>query len=162
MRQSQSDRYRWIPWVFVGAMAVVVAVNGGLVYFAIREPVGIIVKNPYQDGLRYNEKLAERREQAALGWQVAAAVDGKAGAGPFDVRIEARDRSGSPLSALSGKVRFERPVERLGAIETELTPLGNGQYVAAVRLPRPGQWELTVDFTDGTAQHSSSTRISVR
>lgn len=162
MSQTQSHRYRWIPWVFVAAMAVVVAVNGGLVYFATREPVGLIVKNPYQDGLRYNERLAERREQRALGWQIAAAVYPAATAGSFEVRIEARDRSGAPLSMLAGKVRFDRPVERLATVETELKPLGNGYYLAAVKLPRPGQWDLTVDFTDGAAQHSSSTRITAQ
>lgn len=161
MMQSQSNRYRWIPWVFVAAMGVVVAVNGGLIYFAIREPVGIVVKNPYQDGLRYNERLAERRQQLALGWQVAAAVSGTAAAGPVEVRVEARDRGGAPLASLAGKIRFERPVERLAPVEAELVPVGDGRYVAAARLPRSGQWDLTVDFTDGMASHSASTRVAV-
>ena len=69
---AKPNTYRWIPWVFVGAMALVVAVNGGLVYFALREPVGIIVKNPYQDGLRYNRTLEERQRQKAVGrWRPA-------------------------------------------------------------------------------------------
>lgn len=162
MSQSQSHRYRWIPWVFVAAMLVVVAVNGGLVYFATREPVGLIVKNPYQDGLRYNERLAEWREQLALGWQIAAAVYPATVAGSIEVRIEARDRTGMPLSRLDGTVRFDRPIERLATIETRLTPLGNGFYSAAVKLPRPGQWDLTVDFTDGAVRHSSSMRITAQ
>lgn len=162
MSRVQTKTYRWIPWVFVAAMATVVAVNGGLVYFATREPVGIIVKNPYQDGLRYNERIVERRQQQALGWQVAAAVTGEAAMGPFEIRVEVRDRTGAPLSALAGKIRFDRPVERLETLEANLSPVGNGQYVAAVRLPRAGQWDLTVDFTDGANAHSSSTRITVK
>jgi len=162
MMTSQSHRYRWIPWVFVAAMTVVVAVNGGLVYFATREPVGIIVKNPYQDGLHYNERIAERRQQMALGWQVAASVSGEVEAGPMEVRVEARDRAGQPLPSLAGKIRFDRPVERMAPVEAELVPLGNGRYMASARLPRAGQWDLTVDFSDGAAQHSSSTRITVR
>ncbi len=162
MIANQSNRYRWIPWLFVAAMGVVVAVNGGLVYFAIREPVGIVVKNPYQDGLRYNERLAERRQQIALGWQVAAAVEGEIAAGPVEVRVEAKDRDGAPLSSLAGSIRFERPVERLAPVEAELTPVGDGHYVAAARLPRAGQWDLTVEFTDGMARHSASSRVGVR
>ncbi len=160
--QVQSNRYRWIPWVFVAAMSVVVAVNGGLIYFATREPVGIVVKNPYQDGLRYNETLKERRQQAALGWQIAAGVFGEAGASPVEVKVEAKDASGQPLPYLQGTILFERPVEKLPPIRGELAALGGGNYIGTAVLPRAGQWALTIEFTDGTRRHSSSTRVTVK
>jgi nitrogen fixation protein FixH len=162
MIQAQPNRYRWIPWVFVAAMGLVVAVNGGLVYFATREPVGIVVKNPYQDGLRYNETLKERRQQAALGWQIAAGVLGESGTSPVEVRVEAKDADGRPLLYLQGRIVFERPVEKLPPIEGELAAIGSGNYVGAAALPRAGQWDLTIEFTDGTRRHSSSTRVTVK
>jgi nitrogen fixation protein FixH len=162
MIQPRSNRYRWIPWVFVAAMGVVVVVNGGLVYFATREPVGIVVKNPYQDGLRYNETLKERRQQAALGWQIAAGVFGEAGASPVEVRVEAKDANGQPLPYLQGRILFDRPVEKLPPIESELASTGNGNYIGVAALPRAGQWDLTIEFSDGTRRHSSSTRVTVK
>ena len=160
--QAQSNRYRWIPWVFIVAMSVVVVVNGGLIYFATREPVGIIVKNPYQDGLRYNETLKERRQQVALGWQIAAGVFGETGASPVEVKVEAKDASGQPLPYLQGTILFERPVEKLPPIRGELAALGSGNYIGTAVLPRAGQWDLTIEFTDGTRRHSSSTRVTVK
>lgn len=159
--QPHANRYRWIPWMFVGAMAIVVAVNGGLIYFATREPVGIVVKNPYQDGLRYNETLKERRQQAALGWHISAGVFGVAGAAPVEIRVEAKDASGQPLPYLQGRIVFERPVEKLPPIESELAAVGRGSYIGTAVLPRAGQWDLTIEFSDGARRHSSSTRVTV-
>ena len=158
---AKPNTYRWIPWVFVGAMALVVAVNGGRGYFALREPVGIIVKNPYQDGLRYNRTLEERQRQKALGWQVAAGMSGKSAPSATEIRIEARDGAGRVLDGLKGRMRFDRPVERLPAIEAELIQIGPGAYVASVVLPRPGQWDMTVDLNNGRDSHSASRRVQV-
>ena len=161
MISKKPNTYGWIPWVFVGAMALVVAVNGVLVYFAVREPVGIIVKNPYQDGLRYNSRLEERERQKALGWQVAAGMSGKSAPSATEIRVEAQDDAGRALDGLKGRVRFDRPVERLPAIEAELIQIGPGAYVASVVLPRPGQWEMTVDLDNGRDSHSASRRVQI-
>lgn len=161
MTPPDPRRSRWIPWLFVAGMSLVVAVNGVLVYFATREPVGIVVRNPYVEGLRYGERLAERDRQAALGWQVAAGVIGSAGSEPVRIRILVSDSSGTPLSGLKGRLRLERPIERLPPIEIDLNATGEGEYAAAAVLPRAGQWEMTVDLVAGSQRHSSSTRIMV-
>lgn len=160
--EPKTGSYRWVPWVFVAGMTVVVAVNGGLVYFATREPVGIIVKNPYQDGLRYNRTLEERQKQIALGWQVAAAVTGASGLPGVEIRVEAKDAAGLPLQGLTGTLRFDRPVERLPPITAELLPLAGGRFTATATLPRPGQWELTIELANGSDRHVSSTRVQVK
>ncbi len=160
--EGRTGGYRWVPWVFVAAMTLVVAVNGGLVYFATREPVGIIVKNPYQDGLRYNRTLEEREKQIALGWQIAAAVTGASGPAGVEIRVEAKDAAGQPLQGLTGTLSLDRPVERLPPVVADLQPLGGGRFVATVTLPRPGQWELTVELANGGDRHVSSKRVQVQ
>ena len=48
----------WYPWIFVGAMAVVVVVNGILAWLAVGTWTGIETEDHYRKGLAYNENLA--------------------------------------------------------------------------------------------------------
>jgi uncharacterized protein YqcC (DUF446 family) len=65
-------RDAWIPWVFVIAMAIVIAVNAVMVSFALGSWNGLVVDRSYERGLQYNQILAAQRQQDALGWQVQA------------------------------------------------------------------------------------------
>ncbi|WP_052711474.1 FixH family protein [Elstera litoralis] len=63
-----SRRYRWIPWCFLAGFGVVLIANGTLLYFATRQPVGLVIEKPYENGIAYNKILAAGRAQAKLGW----------------------------------------------------------------------------------------------
>lgn len=145
----RAPRYRWIPWLYVGGMALVICVNAALVYFAIREPIGIVAASPYEKGLHFNRELAQRARQDALGWQVAAgyfATTGNTG----EIAIELRDGTGKPLAGLQPRVRLSRPIEVVAPIDVALTDQGNGRYSAIVAPPRHGQWDLTIDIAAPT------------
>ena len=68
-------RSLWIPAVFVGAMGLVVAVNGIMVYFATSTFPGLDTDKAYVQGLAYNETLREARASDALGWTAVAIVE---------------------------------------------------------------------------------------
>jgi nitrogen fixation protein FixH len=86
-------RSGWIPWVFVGAMLLVVAVNGVLVFAAVDTFTGVTVGKSYDKGRAYNHVLEEAARQDALGWQPQAALEGGA------LRLTVRDRAGQPVAA---------------------------------------------------------------
>lgn len=71
------NRSRWIPWVFVGGMLVVVVVNGVLIFSALNSFPGLSVSGSYDRGRTYNNVLMEAARQDALGWTPRVVQEGE-------------------------------------------------------------------------------------
>jgi len=141
-----SRRGRWIPWVFVGGMLLVIAVNGVLITAAVSTFTGTTVGQAYDRGRTYNHILEEAARQRALGWsaEVSWAADRLA--------LQAHDRDGAPLpadTAVTGILL--RPLEGRELL-LSFQPSGPGAWTAAAQVPEPGQWEarLTLKRPDGS------------
>ncbi|MDQ1080277.1 FixH family protein [Pseudoroseomonas cervicalis] len=148
-------RGRWIPWIFVLAMGVVIAVNGVLIWQALSTFTGVTTGHAYDRGLAYNDVLAESARQEALGWQARLRVEGHA------LRIAIDDREGRPVPGLL-RGDLERPLEG-GAVPLTLEAEGPGRYRAALDLPRAGQWEARLVLTGpGGREFDIRERIVVR
>src|SRR4051812_19722272 len=93
----------WIPSLLVAGVAVVIAVNGGMIYLAGRSFPGA-VDNAFQRGAAYNHVLAEARREAELGWRVDARSE------PGGIWLTIRDKQGEPLEALAVTASVERPI----------------------------------------------------
>jgi nitrogen fixation protein FixH len=136
-------RGRWIPWVFVGGMALVVVVNAVMVWFALSTFTGVTTLRPYDRGRTYNDVLAEAARQDALGWRstVKLADD--------TLVVEVRDPRDAPVRGeLLGALH--RPLNR-EAIPLHFRDTGYGRWVAPLGELPAGQWEarLTLDGRDG-------------
>ncbi|WP_159999604.1 FixH family protein [Roseomonas sp. 18066] len=133
-------RSGWIPWVFVGGMLLVIAVNGVLIVLALTTFTGVTEGQAYDRGLAYNDVLAENARQAALGWQGEIR---RAGDGSLAVAIT--DRDGRPVpGTLRGLLL--RPLE--GTTQPLVfTADGEGRFRAALPVPQPGQWEARLVMT---------------
>lgn len=120
--------------------AAVIAVNVGFAIVAMDSFPGEDVRRSYLQGLNYNDAIAERRRQAALGWQAQAAIEHESGQARLVVHL--RDRDGRALNtlALSGDLRWP-PDERLDR-SLSFTPESGGRYVALLPDLRPGSWRL--------------------
>ena len=134
MTATTPRRSNWIPWVFVGGMGVVIAVNAVLITSAVSSFTGLTVGRSYDRGLAYNHVLEEAARQDALGW--TARVD--ASGGTLAVSVTGRD--GTPMAGvLEGEMLRPLDGERVA-----LPPVAaGGRY--AVSLPeglRAGQWEF--------------------
>ncbi|MFL1463193.1 FixH family protein [Roseococcus sp. DSY-14] len=132
MSQRKSN---WIPWVFVGGMAVVIAVNAVLITSAVTTFTGTTVGRSYDRGRAYNHVLEEAARQDALGW-TAQVTQPRAEA----LLVTVTDRAGAPIPGLLEG-------ELLRPLDGERVPLapvaGPGRF--SVPLPeglRAGQWEL--------------------
>ncbi|MCK8784769.1 FixH family protein [Roseomonas sp. NAR14] len=133
-------RSAWIPWVFVGAMGLVIAVNGALVYSALSTFTGTTVGHAYDQGRAYNDVLAEQRRQDALGWTARLRAEGGA------LRLAANDAAG-PLAAGAGG-RLVRPLTG-ESVALEFVPEGAGAWRAALPALAPGQWEARLVLRRG-------------
>lgn len=143
---TQAGRSSWElkGWHVLAALlaffAAIITVNVGFAMVAVNSFPGEDVRRSYLQGLNYNDALAERRRQAALGWQVQAVMEGEAG--QVRLVVQLRDRNGVPINgvAVSGDLRWPAD-ERLDRTLT-FVPEGDGRYVASLTDLRPGCWRL--------------------
>jgi nitrogen fixation protein FixH len=140
----QPRRSAWIPWVFVGGLLLVVAVNAVLIVTAVGTFTGVTAGKSYDRGRAYNHVLAEAARQDALGWTAEVTLAGGV------LRVTARDRAGEPVAGrLEGVLR--RPVE---GTELPFAPAAAapGAWQAPVAL-RAGQWEARLRLTAADGGH---------
>lgn len=132
-RTFDPNRSRWIPWVFVGGMAVVVVVNGLLIFSALSTFTGVSVDHAYDRGRTYNHILREAERQNALGWSPTIMLDGQR------LAIRVQDREGN---SVPGRIEAHllRPLdgERVDLPEA----VGVGRFTIDLPELRAGQWEF--------------------
>ena len=158
IRQRQSGW--WIPWAFAGFFAVVLLANGIMAAIAFGTWTGLTTTKAYQEGVAYNDTLAERANQADLGWRVAVAVEQSA-EGLAQVVVAVSDATGQPIQADGVQARFVRPTHGGFDQEAALAATGKGRYGAAVALPLPGQWDVRLTVTRGGDVFETRRRIMV-
>ncbi|CAH0133206.1 FixH family protein [Roseomonas sp. CECT 9278] len=137
-------RSRWIPWAFVGGMALVVVVNGIMAYYAISTFTGVTVPRAYERGRGYGQVLAEAARQDALGWTAHVTLAGGA------LAVIATDRDGR---GIPGRIEgiLLRPLEG-HEFPLDFVARGTGRWAAQALPAQRGQWEarLTLFGPDGT------------
>lgn len=138
---------RHVLWLVLGFFAVVLAVNGALVVFALSSWSGLATENAYLKGLKYNDTIAAAREQEALGWTSRVLL--KAGAeGHGTIVLRLTDADGRTLSGLDVSVRMMRPASSRFDRVPVLAPTPDGTYAGEVPLPLAGQWIVEVSAAD--------------
>jgi nitrogen fixation protein FixH len=126
-------RSRWIPWVFVGGMLLVVVVNAVLVFASVSTFTGVTTGHAYDRGRAYNHVLEEAARQNALGWTAHVKLEGGM------LAVSVIDRDGLPVG---GRVEgvLQRPLE--GAeLALDFAAAGPGRFIAFAPAPGKGQWE---------------------
>jgi nitrogen fixation protein FixH len=141
-------RGRWIPWLFVAFFAVVVAVNGAMIWIALGSWTGLATNQAYDRGLQYNRNLAAARRQAALGWRPelhARLTDGLAG----EVELAVTDALRQPLAGADVAIRFERPTSEGADFTLAMVPSEAGIYRTRFELPLAGVWNVHTTIRRG-------------
>jgi nitrogen fixation protein FixH len=150
--------WRFFPWAVVGAIAVVVAVNAGMVYAALHSFPGAAEGDEgFALSNHYDVVLERAQHEAALGWVVSAEADD---AGRAVVLLT--DRAGTGLHGATVEATAERP---LGAPDRRLLAfheMAVGRYVADASLPMKGQWELTLTTSAEGRAMAVTRRVIVR
>ncbi len=151
---------RWIPLVFVGALAVLIVVQACFAYLAASSDPGLAAPNAYERGLAHNAVLREAATERARGWRIAIenvadAADAETHRGRLIITVsDAGARRLDDLQVIGLAVRPTR-----AGLDHHLAfdPIGGGRYRADYDLPLPGVWQLDllVDRAGATVQHSS-------
>ena len=151
-----SSGFRLRGWhvlaMIVAFFAVIVGVDVSFAVVAMRTFPGQVAKNPYEDGIAFNRKVAEHAAQSRLGWRAAAGV-GDDGA----VAVRVVDRSGAPVVGLTAQGKLERPATEAESRSPAFVETAPGTYVA-----RPGDlggsWDLTFLARDAAGHRFEAVR----
>lgn len=150
-----------IPWIFVGGMAFVVAVNAGMVTMALKTYPGLAHESAFERGLAYNRVLAEVDRQERLGWTLRTTF-APTTAQEGSLRVQLNDRDGQAISGARLLVTLVRPVGGEASIQIELNEEAIGTYTAPLRLPTSGQWDARVRVARSGEHFESTQRLFVR
>jgi nitrogen fixation protein FixH len=136
----RSPRFSLVPWLFVAGFAIVIAVNGAMMWLAIGSFSGLYSGHARERGVHYNEVVAEQRSRDALGWTV------RAGWQPSSDRLDLtlKDATGRPLEAAVISVELIRPAERRPPVEVTMSGLGGGRFSGSIVLPARGNWDADI------------------
>jgi nitrogen fixation protein FixH len=141
----------------------VMAVNAVMVTIALDSWTGLTTRTAYNDGLAYNETIADVARQSALGWRVGTTVErlgAPAADGSAMVWIAARpeDGAGDPLTGARVTIQFRHPILEANDLDVTLVESTAGLYEAMATLPTVGFWKLTVRVVDPMGQTYRSDR----
>ncbi len=156
MVQTMRPSDRFIPWLFVLGMLIVVIVNGALIYFATSTWSGLTADRSYERGRSYNRALASATRQEALGWAYALDISAR------QIAIVVSDRDGQPLSTALVGVELSRPIGPADRRMVQLTASGGGRHVAAVDPMAAGQWEARLKIQRGEETYFATERVMVK
>jgi nitrogen fixation protein FixH len=147
--------------MMVGFFAVVIGVNATFITLAAQTFPGEIVKKSYVQGLHYNQTIAARKAQAAMGWQAEAAFE-RTAASPI-VRVRMIDSTQAGLSALTLSGALKRTVTAGQDHALTFIPRGGGVYEAP--LPADlgrGRWLLTARAEGGAVPFDLTAELTWR
>lgn len=140
-----------VPTLFVAGFAIVIAVNGIMIWFAVGSFSGLYSGNARDRGLHYNRIVAEQRERDALGWRILSAwKDGQ-------LQITVLQQTGAPLQGAHLVGELVRPAEKSRPIPVEWTDEGNGRFSSRPNLAERGNWDLDI-VVDAEGHRFAETR----
>ncbi|MGA0604817.1 FixH family protein [Phenylobacterium sp. VNQ135] len=141
--------FRITGWHVLAAVcaffAVVIAVDASFTVMALRTFPGQVSVTPYEDGLLYNQRIAQEEAQAKLGWRAAAEV------APGLVVLTVQDAAGRPLRGLTVTGRLERPATESGRRTPRFIETAPGRYEGATSAIE-GAWDLTAEAVDAAGR----------
>lgn len=128
--------------IMVAFFSVIIAVNLTMAYFARSSWTGFVVENTYVASQQFNQKAAEGRVQAALGWKPELTMTGGM------IRYRLSDGAGNVVAASQVTATFRRPVSDAQDQEVALAIQPDGAFSAPVDLG-DGAWIVEIHSEAG-------------
>ncbi|NWH08674.1 MAG: FixH family protein [Alphaproteobacteria bacterium] len=127
--------------ILLSAFFGVTAVNVTMIVAAYESFPGEQAPKSYLQGLHYNDTLAARAEQAALGWRAVldSARDDK---GNVRLTLAMSGEGETPMDGLVVTGQLRRPATDLEDRKLEFVSAGKGLYTADLTEIGAGQWDL--------------------
>ena len=133
--------------MMVAFFAVIIAVNMVFLTFAVRSFPGEHEEKSYMQGLNYNDRLAARERQEALGW-VVEIDEARLQGTDATIVLAFKSNSGEPIFDLDVAATLERAVDDDADIQLAFERMQPGAYRAVAANAGPGQWRLKGNAID--------------
>lgn len=128
--------------VMISFFTVVISVNVLMATLANTTWSGLVVENSYVASQQFNQKAAEGRAQAALGWTGSLTV------GNGEVGYGLTDRNGVTIRLDAVTVTFRHPAYDTRDATMALARTATGRFSVA-RVPADGVWIVDVEASAG-------------
>jgi nitrogen fixation protein FixH len=155
---ARQERPSIVPWLFVAGFAIVIAVNGTMMWFAIGSFSGLYSDHARDRGVHYNQVVAEQRARDALGWTVEASWQAES----HRLGLAVKNASGRPLDGAAVSVELIRPAEKRAPVRIVMEALGDGRFAATVALPARGNWDADIVVNTGSHRFAITKRLFLR
>lgn len=162
---QSNNRALWVPGLFVLGFLIVIAVNGILIFEAVRSFSGLETDSAYEKGLHYNQALAAAANNARIGWHAEPIVRPGRIAGKAadrELEIVVTDRAGAPVTGLQVQAILVRPTNAGMDTPLSLTDRGNGHYGAVFTPKGLGNWDLRISARSGDTSWQQIQRIFLK
>lgn len=136
--------------------AVIMAVNGTFMFFALDTFPGLTDKEANKHGVAYNQTLAEGERQKALDWKTAmTAEDGR-------LRLDLTGPGAKPLVGAVVAAVATRPIGELNETPLTFSPDGVGGYVSTFSPDLKGRWKVDVTILHGADRFRTIHEVMVK
>ena len=142
-------------------LGLTVAANIWLIRIASNDPSFAVEENYYQRGVRWDEELAQRARNRALGWKLVATMSPADTGRHALLRIALTDSTVRPIEGASVVVRAMHIARARDQMEVTLARRAPGEYEALVPVERAGWWELRIDIHRGRERFTATERLEV-
>lgn len=150
---------RQVLIAIVAFFGVVVGVNMVMMKLAVDTLSGTEVDSAYRASLAYESEIKAAHDQNLREWRVNVHIERQAD-GHATVKVDARDKSGSPLAGLAFSGRLERPTDKRADRPITLAEGEIGIYRGSITGVLPGQWDLVLESeTAGQRMFLSKNRV---
>jgi len=134
------------PAVIAGALALHVVAMAVMVYIATSNESYAVEPDYYAKALAWDERRAQERHNAELGWRLDfAVVPADPGADPV-LRASLVDADGAPVTGARVAVEAFANVRRDDVLTATLAPSPDG-YEIAMPMHGNGRWEFRFEVT---------------
>lgn len=147
------------PWVPVGLLACMLGGLATMAAIATNDPGFALEPNYYEKAVKYDGEMAQRAENARLGWKLEASV-GRAGADGTDVVVRLQNAEG-PVSGARLSVEALRNASAAHVLDAPLVERAPGEYACKLAMARGGVWELRLTAERGGERFTAALRRDV-
>lgn len=136
--------------IMVAFFGVIIAVNLLMATLANTSWTGLVVQNTYVASQQFNERIAESRAQAALGWKATLKIANG------DIHYSLVDASGAPIAVEAVTVSFRRPAYEAEDWQATLARNADGTFSTTAAV-RDGIWIVNTEakLKDGAPYHEA-------
>ncbi|MDV7341147.1 FixH family protein [Terasakiella sp. A23] len=155
----------WYPWIFVGFFAVIITVNGIMMYFAFSSWTGLETKDHYVKGLAYDDNVNAARAQEALGWDVkldVTTLNANDKERHVAYKVVFLDHNKMPVDQLKAHTFFIRPTSEGMDVDGPAELSEPGVVTGKLTLAQPGQWDVRVHAESMGRQYQLVERVVVK